>query len=151
MSDLRYPPSAHNHFHYPGGGFPLVGVSYRLELIAQPTVPTADRIKHMLSCATPTSLQPTRDQITAELAKTSAAYPAAVDGWERAPYKITVYTPGDPAPHILRYQHAARFLRDLGVLRHCQQCRQWTISHEPQRAEGVIICDRCGYVAEDWL
>ncbi len=141
------------HFHYPGGGFPLVAVAYRLDRIEKPVVPTSARVREQLAAAAENALRtaPTDAQIAHALAEAQAGYPAAVYGWELAPYKISVTVPGATYVHILRYQQAARFLRALGVLRHCTNCATWAIAHEPTREEGVIICDRCGYLAEDWL
>jgi hypothetical protein len=141
------------HFHYPGGGFPLEAAVYRIEPIDRPREPTAPEVReHLVERHAMNGKKPPSDgEIAAALERAAAELPAAMHGWQLAPYRITVQVAGHPQRHVLVYQHAARFLRALGVLRHCQVCEKWTIAHDPPPDPTIIICDRCGYVAEDWL
>jgi hypothetical protein len=140
-------------FHYPGGGFPLNQAAYTLADARKPEAPDRGRVHEHLELFHTNSAKPTptTQDVDRAYAEAMVAYPLAVEGWTLAPYKITVTIPGATRAHVLVYQQAARFLRALGVLRRCQACDKWTIAHEPMREEGVIICDRCGWHALNWL
>lgn len=140
-------------FHYPGGGFPLAVAAYTLADARKPEPPDRGRVREHLELFHTNSAKPapTDGDVDRAYAEASVAYPLAVEGWTLAPYKVTVTIPGAARAHVLVYQQAARFLRALGVLRRCSACDQWAIAHEPTRDEGVIICDRCGWRALDWL